>query len=518
MNNKNLKNFIKSLKNISLSNKEKDVLRYRISEFISYHPIRNNISLKKKSFYFSIFTLKTISKSIAIILILVTVVGGTGVSYASTSALPGDILYGVKVNVTERIEEKLAVRPESKVNIQSAHVERRLNEAQILVQENRLSPQTKEIVRVNLERNLQNVTQTIENLKDDGQVEKALEVAAMVTPVLSAHKEVLQEKAITQRGVNDTEKQDLRNTDEDENRLLKEDINININSLDPQENIIPDIDNKNNTIESIEHENKVKSQEPEESEIDSLLRSVSSAIEKMEKVEEVVIEKILENEDSAGSITQNNKEKVDIKIQEIRGPKNYNDTQITESNLSELENKNNTVNISDSIKNNEEPQKESKQHEKQVIEDQNEIEKKITQVEEMLNEAENERLSGNIRNAFIISFKARKITEQITIQQKIKLLGEDKIQLTNEKGLLNQPENTDGIEVKQENKSEIKEEKNQQNDSLQKENQEKELIEEIEQLENLGNLTEEDVLESIEKASESLKKINQANLEAQNRL
>lgn len=496
MNNKNLKNFIKSLKNISLSQKEKDVLRYRISEFISYHPIRNNISIRKKSFYFSIFTFRTLSKGLALVLVFVTIVGGTGVSYASTSALPGDRLYSVKVNVTERIEERLAVSPESKVNVQSAHVERRLNEAQRLVQENRLSPQTKEIVRTNLERNVQNVTRTIENLKNEGQIEKALDVAARVTPVLSAHKEVLAEKVIT------------KTTSEAISSEIKEGDDTPIMatsfSLESEEGNL-----------TFEQSSTIAS---EKSEIESLLESVSSAIEKIEKVEEVIIEKILENETNAGSLTQNNKDTTDRKIREMRGPQPEIQAQVmTERVLNEAENlKPINETGKDAQKIIATTLQEEIKSEDVKKEPENELEKKILEVEVMLKKAEEERLAGNIRNAFVLSYRARKITEQIRIQQKI--TGGQQAQIAPKNTQTQQESSQPKLETSTENTNTPNETIIIPEATPAETRQEIDIIKEIEQVKNLNELTEKDVLESIEKVNESLKKINQANLEAQNRL
>lgn len=505
--NKNFKKFIKALKEINLSEKEKSLLRYRISEFITYNPIRKEIDVKKKSFYFSIFTLRTLSKGVAFVLVVLTVVGGTGVSYASTSALPGDRLYSVKVNVTERIEETLAVSQSAKINVHSTHVERRLNEAQKLVQEDRLSTENKEIVRANLERNVQNVTKTIENLKNDGQIEKALEVAARVTPVLGAHKQVLTEKSLVK-------KEDAVAPLPEQKIEVKNENMIALSLTQNEEDVITE------EIEGVAMMSNIETKEEpkkEESTIDSLLNTVSLAISQIEKIEDQIIEKILENEKNTETITESNQNSADQKINEMRRVKIENKeiekSAPSQEKTMEGETKitlpKNEAEINLSI---------ATEQEKEALEEiksQDDFEEKIKEVEEILKLAREERLAGNIRTAFILSYKARKITDQIKIYQTIKLtqttaekkdvagvkidekIIESKEAAPQKEGVVTSPE------VTEENKIDL---------------EISEILEEIKEIENIEQITEKDVIESIENVSDALKKINQANLEVQNRL
>ncbi|MEZ4114541.1 MAG: hypothetical protein R3B65_03915 [Candidatus Paceibacterota bacterium] len=117
-------------------------------------------------------------------------------SYASTDALPGDKLYNVKINVNEKIEEKLALTTEAKVTVQTQKVERRLTEAQKLADKKDLSPEKKEIIKTNLEKNVNEVAKSIKNLKDEGKIEEALDTTSKISPVLEAHKKVLTEQKI----------------------------------------------------------------------------------------------------------------------------------------------------------------------------------------------------------------------------------------------------------------------------------------------------------------------------------
>jgi hypothetical protein len=70
--------------------------------------------------------------------VMALAIGGAGVTYASTQAVPGDALYAMKVRVVEPTETALAFSAEAKADVAVAHVERRFREAATLSAEGRL--------------------------------------------------------------------------------------------------------------------------------------------------------------------------------------------------------------------------------------------------------------------------------------------------------------------------------------------------------------------------------------------
>lgn len=192
---KDLNNFIKSAKAEKLSLDEKGLLRSRILEFISYHPIRGKTPMLRERNYISIFDVRAFVKVGALILIIAVVAGGSGVSYAAQSSLPGDALYNIKVNVNEAVEEGLARTPTARVAIQSKKVERRLEEAQTLAKANKLSTVNQQIVIAQIEEHIEELEKEIEILRNDGDVEVVLETTAKLTPIMEAHKEILEKNS-----------------------------------------------------------------------------------------------------------------------------------------------------------------------------------------------------------------------------------------------------------------------------------------------------------------------------------
>lgn len=188
------KKFIQSVKEIKLSESEKSISLSKIKEYIAFNPIRGKVPMPRERNYVSIFEVGHFVKATALLLIIAVVAGGAGVSYAASSALPGEKLYNVKVNVNERIEDGLAFSTEAKIGVQSKKVERRLEEAQVLVKEKKLSNDNKKIVEDKLDEHLLAISKEIDILKKSGDVEVVLETTSKLTPVLEAHRGILKEK------------------------------------------------------------------------------------------------------------------------------------------------------------------------------------------------------------------------------------------------------------------------------------------------------------------------------------
>jgi hypothetical protein len=182
-----LKNFIKRAKDVRLSEDERGLLRSRIMEFISFNPIRGKTPVINQRNYVSIFEFRHFMKAASLILIVAVVVGGTGVSYAASKALPGEMLYAVKVNINENVEETLATTPKAKIAVQSEHIQKRLDEVQMLRKEKKLSPETQKIVADKITEHTEDVIKSIDTLKKEGDVTTVLETTSTLTPVLEAN-------------------------------------------------------------------------------------------------------------------------------------------------------------------------------------------------------------------------------------------------------------------------------------------------------------------------------------------
>lgn len=199
-----LKKLISEAKKINFPFEKKDLIRARIQDFINLTPVTKNLEPIKSTFYISKFAVLNISKVVSFSLIIL-LVGGSTMSYASENSLPGDSLYTVKVNIKEPIETKLAFTPQTKLEVKTKQVEKRLSEAQTLIQRNDMSPEKHKEVEVRLEKKVEEISKTIDGLQEKGDVETILLTTSKLQPVLKAHKENLK-REVELKKAQETEK------------------------------------------------------------------------------------------------------------------------------------------------------------------------------------------------------------------------------------------------------------------------------------------------------------------------
>lgn len=94
----------------------------------------------------SLFTFPLVRMPALALSALIIVLGGGAVAYAAESAIPGDSLYAVKVNVLEPLRERSIRTPEKHAAWQIKKIERRLGEARALVAAKRLTPEHRAMI------------------------------------------------------------------------------------------------------------------------------------------------------------------------------------------------------------------------------------------------------------------------------------------------------------------------------------------------------------------------------------
>lgn len=115
--------------------------------------------------------------------------GGT-VSYAAEYALPGDVLYEVKVAINERAKVALATTEEARALVQTELAERRLKEAEKLALRGEFSNEKKVIVEEKLQAHLDQVEVVLAQveLKDE---ERAYDLESDLKSSIDAHRSVI---------------------------------------------------------------------------------------------------------------------------------------------------------------------------------------------------------------------------------------------------------------------------------------------------------------------------------------
>lgn len=130
--NNNMKKGKQSLQEITLSHIEKDAMLTRLKIHMDNNPIhKRHVS---SPWYTYMHVLKQhASMSIAVLLICVFVIGGN-ITYAAEQSLPGDILYPIKLHVTEKVQDVIHFGSKSRVAWEETKVTRRIKEAEALIE------------------------------------------------------------------------------------------------------------------------------------------------------------------------------------------------------------------------------------------------------------------------------------------------------------------------------------------------------------------------------------------------
>ncbi len=177
-----------------LHEEEKSRMRRHLRAFMTLNPVREAGSVRLLLRRLNITKL-IIIKDMAIALLIVLMVGG-GTSFAAQDALPGDILYPVKIGINEEVHAALAFSAEADARWEVERASRRLEEAEQLAMRNRLDAQAEAAVAARFERHADRAREiaSSEKMKKKGSV-VAAKFDADFEASLRGHEKVLAEIA-----------------------------------------------------------------------------------------------------------------------------------------------------------------------------------------------------------------------------------------------------------------------------------------------------------------------------------
>jgi len=161
------------------------------------HPVRAPFHLRMLDAFSAateLSVLQTRGVQFAAASLALVLVVGTGTAYAAESALPGDALYTIKVNVEEPIQGALATSPQAKAQWSAELATRRLSEAETLAAQGKLTPQAASAVTTGLD---QATTQFDANVAEvatsSGDQALAVDLQSNMQATLAANTQVLQQ-------------------------------------------------------------------------------------------------------------------------------------------------------------------------------------------------------------------------------------------------------------------------------------------------------------------------------------
>jgi len=177
-----MKDIISIVKRLTLTRAEKDFMRENLVVYMNLKPAESRNAFT----YLDLFSFK-MSLSRAVPVALAVVLAAGGVTFAAGDALPGELLYGVKVNVIEKVQSATAVGPEKKVKVQASFAEKRLKEAEKLAIAGDLTPETKIQIEEKFKAHAEDIEATLVELPATA----AAEASSQVEASLGTHGEIL---------------------------------------------------------------------------------------------------------------------------------------------------------------------------------------------------------------------------------------------------------------------------------------------------------------------------------------
>ena len=156
--------------NIRLTSAESSAMRARILGTPS------PVVVKRSPYVFMSYHLRMTMAGLALF-----VIAGTGTVSAAQGALPGDLLYPIKVSVNEKVEVALAPTPAARAQVQAKLAERRVDEAQALASRGRLDKKTAETLTVDFDEHAAQAVALAEPDEQDEPEAKDAPVRAMAT-------------------------------------------------------------------------------------------------------------------------------------------------------------------------------------------------------------------------------------------------------------------------------------------------------------------------------------------------
>lgn len=186
-----LKDLAKRAQNIKMSPAEKSQHRNELMQFMEkaaampeVHADKTHLSPQGPGWFFR----KMRSAYVAVPMALAV---SAGVVFAAQSALPGDLLYGLKVGVIEKVQTGLVFSGQQKAKLDAAFAVRRLEEGEALARQNKLAGELKNELSSHFEEQSAKLMDDINSLKKEHDEATAAEIDSSFAQSLKVHQEIV---------------------------------------------------------------------------------------------------------------------------------------------------------------------------------------------------------------------------------------------------------------------------------------------------------------------------------------
>jgi tetratricopeptide (TPR) repeat protein len=178
---------ITDLRRIALSSNEKREIKASVFERINKKEFAEGSVVSP----FSGILLAARSHAIAFAVMVLVIFAGTGMSVAAEDSLPGDSLYGIKIYLNENLRTAIALNPSQKAHWNSRRAERRLEEAQKLASEGRLTDEVEGELERRFSSHALDAYSAIQDLEQRDDLDAAITAISGLESLISAHQEIL---------------------------------------------------------------------------------------------------------------------------------------------------------------------------------------------------------------------------------------------------------------------------------------------------------------------------------------
>ena len=186
------RDLLQNAKKVTLSTSEKASIYSRLNTVMNQSPARLS--------WYDSFELSKIIKTItdgsivkfvpvALVAVLVLMVS---VSFSARNSLPGELLYPVKVGVNENVQSFATFGEKSSAEVDAMHASTRLNEAEQLVEQNKLSTSAAVTVEKTFSDDADKVKKQADSLEAKGNTVEAQKINSDFEVTLQSHSDLIQ--------------------------------------------------------------------------------------------------------------------------------------------------------------------------------------------------------------------------------------------------------------------------------------------------------------------------------------
>ncbi len=125
------------------------------------------------------------------VLAVIFLSAGAGTTFASNESLPGELLYPVKIHITEKVKVAFAVSAEAKAEAKLVQLDHRIEEGTELASKGKLSAETVAQLEARIADYQSDLAKIYENLAQDQKLSFASSISARLAAMINVHEHAL---------------------------------------------------------------------------------------------------------------------------------------------------------------------------------------------------------------------------------------------------------------------------------------------------------------------------------------